>query len=137
MVTKHQAMTEQEFHFEAPSLCVQTVGPRGGKKIKTEVWRRNGMCKTWKRSPERFRVPIKHGLYNFSYIDEKNAHMFHAASECIPRVLGMPCELCGEEGTADNPIVESDIKPPVSGNQVSTVFAHRDCAAKAAAAIER
>jgi hypothetical protein len=32
----------------------------------------NGKCKLWKRSPERFEVPIKHGLYNSGYITETN-----------------------------------------------------------------
>ncbi len=35
--------------------------------------RANGKCKTWKRSPDRFRLPVKHGLYNYFYIDETNA----------------------------------------------------------------
>jgi hypothetical protein len=32
----------------------------------------NGACKLWKRSPERFEIPIKHGLYNSGYITETN-----------------------------------------------------------------
>ena len=35
-------------------------------------WRVNGKPKTWKRSPHKVRIPIKHGLYSFGYIDELN-----------------------------------------------------------------
>lgn len=33
-------------------------------------WRVNGQVKTWKRSPDRIRVPIKHGLYLHDYLTE-------------------------------------------------------------------
>lgn len=33
-------------------------------------WRVNGKVKTWKRSPERVQIPVKHGLYNYGYITE-------------------------------------------------------------------
>ena len=36
-------------------------------------WRVNGQVKTWKRNPEAFRVPVKHGLNFFAYLDENNA----------------------------------------------------------------
>jgi hypothetical protein len=32
----------------------------------------NGNTKTWKRRPEAFRVPVKEGLYQYSYITESN-----------------------------------------------------------------
>ena len=35
-------------------------------------WRVSGVVKTWVRSPERVKVPIKHGLYDHDYIDETN-----------------------------------------------------------------
>ena len=38
-------------------------------------WRVNGKVKTWKRSPERFEVPIKHGLCSYDYLDEDTAHL--------------------------------------------------------------
>ncbi len=34
----------------------------------------NGRCKTWKRDPKRFRLPMKHGMYNYFYIEPRNAH---------------------------------------------------------------
>lgn len=33
-------------------------------------WRTSGMPKTWKRSPEKVRVPIMHGLYDHDYLTE-------------------------------------------------------------------
>lgn len=33
-------------------------------------WKVNGKPKTWKRSPERVQVPIKHGLYDYDYLTE-------------------------------------------------------------------
>ena len=37
-------------------------------------WRVNGKVKLWKRSPERFEIPVKHGLYRYSYVTEHNAN---------------------------------------------------------------
>ena len=33
-------------------------------------WRVNGLPKTWKRSPNRVSVPLKHGLYDYEYLTE-------------------------------------------------------------------
>jgi hypothetical protein len=33
-------------------------------------WRVNGRPKTWKRDQDRVRVPLKHGLYSYDYLDE-------------------------------------------------------------------
>jgi hypothetical protein len=79
MVTKEQAIAGGEFHY---GECKKIVGPRGGVTIKNEVWRSSGKCKTWKRSPEAFQLPITFGLYNHSYITDTNASLFHPASEC-------------------------------------------------------
>jgi len=40
-------------------------------------WRVNGKVKRWIRSPERIQIPIKHGLYSYSYITEKNMDLFY------------------------------------------------------------
>lgn len=40
------------------------------------TWRVNGKCRTWKRQPGKFLLPIKHGLYTHSYINETNQHIF-------------------------------------------------------------
>lgn len=31
-------------------------------------WRVNGMVKTWKTRPDDVRVPIKHGLWDYGYV---------------------------------------------------------------------
>ena len=33
-------------------------------------WKVNGQVKRWKRSPDRIRVPLKHGLYAYDAITE-------------------------------------------------------------------
>lgn len=33
----------------------------------------NGKCKTWKRRPEAFRLPVKYGLKEYFYLDNGNA----------------------------------------------------------------
>ena len=35
-------------------------------------WRVNGQVKTWKRNPERVKIPIKHGMFSHDYITENN-----------------------------------------------------------------
>lgn len=39
-------------------------------------WSINGEVKTWKRSPDRVKVPLKHGLYVFDYLTEANLQEF-------------------------------------------------------------
>lgn len=75
MITVQQAMAASEFHLDAG--CRQ-----GGKVYKV---RRNGNTQRWKRQPERFRVPVKHGLYTYGDIDNYsmcNAELFHTAEDC-------------------------------------------------------
>lgn len=35
-------------------------------------WRVNGKVKTWKRSPEKVKIPVKYGLYGFDYVTEND-----------------------------------------------------------------
>jgi len=65
MVTKEQALTEQYF-----------TTLYNGRVIR---WRADGACMTWKRDNTRFRLPVKHGIYSYSYINETNAHLFTVA----------------------------------------------------------
>ena len=44
-------------------------------------WKINGAVKLWKRSPERIQVPIKRGLYEFSYLTERNLAEFSLTEE--------------------------------------------------------
>ena len=45
-------------------------------------WRRNGKTQLWKRSPERFRVPVKHGLYRYDQVTDTWANFVHCACQC-------------------------------------------------------
>jgi hypothetical protein len=77
MVTKEQAIAagfgRTEFHYG--SFCATDSGP--------ETWRVNGKCKTWKRRPNDWRLPIKWGFRGpFGYVTPGNAGLFHLASEC-------------------------------------------------------
>lgn len=45
-------------------------------------WRVTGKVKTWKRSPERVKVPIAYGLYSYSYLTERDLGLVHLESEC-------------------------------------------------------
>ena len=79
MVTKDQALTENDFHY---GICTQAIGPRGGKTIKQVRVRRNGKTQTWKTRPNDFRIPIKCGLYEYGEITQTNADQFHTAKDC-------------------------------------------------------
>lgn len=68
-VTREQALSADMFHE-----------PREGKSCAN--WRRNGQSQTWRRSPERFRVPVKYGLYSYGQLTETNAHLLHLPGEC-------------------------------------------------------
>ena len=82
-VTRDQALglTHGQILHYAP-VCAKHIGPRGGVKVKVERWRVNGKVKTWKTRPADFRVPVKHGLYDYGYLDHGNCKEFHLASDC-------------------------------------------------------
>jgi hypothetical protein len=71
-ITRDQALNARYFHV---------VSSYDGK---CDTWRRNGQTKTWKRSPERFRVPVKYGMYSYGYFDEHDLDRtdLHAAEDC-------------------------------------------------------
>lgn len=79
MVTKEQALTESEFHYNG---CTRTVGPRGGVSESISRARRNGSTQTWKRTPEAFRMPVKIGFRDHDAITNYNADNWHVASDC-------------------------------------------------------
>lgn len=78
MLTKDQALTENEFHAD----CTLTIGPRGGKTYKGFVYRRNGQTQTWKTRPNEFRIPVKRGMYDYGQITQDDASYFTTRSEC-------------------------------------------------------
>lgn len=71
MITKEQALTENNFH--------ENHDP-GAKKIRN--WRRMGRTQTWVTRPTEFRIPVKYGMYSPGSIFHYDAQDFHAASEC-------------------------------------------------------
>jgi len=38
-------------------------------------WKVSGQVKTWKRSPNRVKVPVKFGLYRYDYLTEDDLHL--------------------------------------------------------------
>lgn len=90
MITKEQALTctsfiqisaytgEVSHHNGTVGLLHHTV-----QLTRPMAWRANGKCKTWKsKSREHeFRLPVKSGLYSYSYITEENAHLFEAVEQ--------------------------------------------------------
>lgn len=79
MVAKEQALTNCEFHF---GTCIRVIGPRGGVKQHSTVFRRNGNPRTWKTRPNDFQVPIKFGLWDYQNLSNNNADEFHTAADC-------------------------------------------------------
>lgn len=79
MITKEQAIGGWLFHENG---CSMQVGPRGGRTVHQRIWRRNGATKIWKHNPDRWSVPIKLGMYEFGYLTESNAGLFHAPDDC-------------------------------------------------------
>jgi len=45
-------------------------------------WRVNGKVKTWKTRPNEFKIPVKHGMYDFGYITQHNYFYFHINGSC-------------------------------------------------------
>ncbi|MFA7254455.1 MAG: hypothetical protein WC107_07975 [Patescibacteria group bacterium] len=90
MITKQQAETCTNFKQIAayPKAYTSFTGGRAmqhydtTKSIPLEKplnWRANGKLKTWKRNPERFQLPIKHGLRTYTYLTNENAHLFEVS----------------------------------------------------------
>ena len=65
MITKRQAITEDEFHENG--TCRRC--------------RRNGETQTWKTRPAEWRIPVRFGLRAGS-IWHRDARRFHPASAC-------------------------------------------------------
>lgn len=42
----------------------------------------NGAVLTWKRDPDRVKVPVKRGLYEYTYITESNLSDWHIETDC-------------------------------------------------------
>jgi hypothetical protein len=71
VVTKEQALAQRSFHRAIPGYT------------ECRRYRRNGKTKTWKRSPERFQLPVIARYYGpHAYITNENAEHWHLESEC-------------------------------------------------------
>jgi len=82
MITKRQAIDAQDFHYVGYHECTRTVGPRGGIREAITSARRNGKTRTWKTRPDDFKVPVKHGLHDYAYVTQDNAHQWHTREDC-------------------------------------------------------
>lgn len=90
MITKQQAIELgdwhsdicKDIHYTGKADCARHVGKRGGIKEYVTHARPNGKCQTWKRDPLRFRLPVKHGMYDYGEITQDNAGDWHLASDC-------------------------------------------------------
>lgn len=82
MISKEQAIRldyRDEIHF---GNCNVLIGENGGVHVTQVRARINGEIKLWVRHPERFQIPIKHGLYESGYLHDRNCGDFHLATEC-------------------------------------------------------
>ena len=102
MITKTQALTTQEFHAEFPGGCSQKTGPEGGIKVIQEVWRRNGKTQTWKTRPSEWRIPVKHGLYDYGNIRDYDADKFHTTEDCPLNQENKDAELAWDIGPEEH-----------------------------------
>ena len=66
----------------AKNLHHREILHAGGMTGRCTRWRVNGKVKTWKRSPEKLRIPVKHGLYSYDTIFEHDLPLLHLESEC-------------------------------------------------------
>ena len=69
-LTMVDAMTAEWFH--------ENHGPTG----KIVRWHRNGKTMVWKTRPGEYRIPVKHGLYEYGYIYHTDAGRFHTEDSC-------------------------------------------------------
>ena len=72
----------QTLHFTGRYPCSSTTGPRGGVREQVTRVRVTGNVQTWKRSPERVRVPVKHGLRDSGAVTEYNLQDWHLPEDC-------------------------------------------------------
>ena len=83
MITKQQAidLPLNEIHYYNPKTRIAGL-PNSKKYLRCTKWRRNGKTKVWKTRPLEFSVPIKHGLYAYAHLTNKNAERYHLSTEC-------------------------------------------------------
>lgn len=62
-------ITLEEAKNLRPGTTLYHVKNRNAKGD-AQRWKVNGKPKTWKTRPEEVRVPLKHGLYDYDYLDQ-------------------------------------------------------------------
>ena len=70
-VTKQNAITANEFFSTH-------LTNKDKNKTPLKV-RRTGKTQTWKTRPDEFKIPVKYGLYESTYITHNNAHEWQIA----------------------------------------------------------
>lgn len=83
--------------FHRDGYCIRSIGIKGAVKEKRQLWRTNGAPQLWKRTPEKFRVPIKHGLNQCWEINQDNLSEFHADNDCPLNAPGALIEIAFDE----------------------------------------
>lgn len=81
-MTREQALNLKHGDTVHFGNCSRTTGKRGGVKESTMACRVTGKVQTWVRSPKRYRVPVKHGLYNSGEIAPENVSQYHLPADC-------------------------------------------------------
>lgn len=86
MITKAQAMDtsiKEFWHIDSVKA--------DGSPVRV---RRNGACKTWKRRPDKWVVPVKHGLSTYFIISSNVGHNNTNANRwCVPALWAAEREL--------------------------------------------
>lgn len=80
--THDAALAASEFHY---GPCTRATGARGGVTVSTVRFRRTGRVQLFTKTPGRYAIPTKHGLYGPSHhITETDiaSGRFHAAQDC-------------------------------------------------------
>ena len=87
MITKEQALTLKHGDYVYQIGCMHNSDgkqklvmlPDGSHyytRPKVNRWTVTSVAKTWKREPERFRLGLKFGLYDYCDLDNTNCHIF-------------------------------------------------------------
>lgn len=86
MITKEQAIS---FDY---GKTLYHYAMRNADKTALRV-RVNGKCKTWKRDPKRFQLPIKHGLRDCGYLTQDNADEWFTFDPTELKLPGAPANV--------------------------------------------
>lgn len=75
MITKEHALAATEFMQIAGDADYCRQNQLARYPFRAIKWRRNGATQVWKSASrsEHFRIPIKHGLYSYGYIEFTNS----------------------------------------------------------------